>query len=156
MRFLHNRDLLRITGKPAWFTIKEGRYEPFPFFQASTGLKTFICVCSSHQYVNAILEKLPEGQLHLSTPVASVGNTPDGITGMVQITTADGRMLDFDRVIMACHSDTTLALLKAGRGTTDVEEQILGRFTWNRNEVVLHHDANVSDTTHVVTRGLHH
>jgi len=81
------------------------------------------------------------GQLHLSTPIASVGNAPDGT---VQVTTADGRSLNFDRVIMACHSDTTLALLKAGSGMTEEEERILGRFTWTRNEAVLHSDVNVS------------
>lgn len=97
--------------------------------------------CTSHHYVNAILEKLPNSQLHLSTPIASVGNTSEGA---VQVTTADGRSLAFDRVIMACHSDTTLAILKVGSGMTEEEEKILGRFTWNRNQVVLHNDVNVS------------
>lgn len=96
---------------------------------------------SSHHYVNVILEKLPKNQLHLSTPIVSVGNVPDGT---VQVTTADGRSLHFDRVNMACHSDTILELLKAGSGVTAEEEKILGRFTWNRNEVVLHNDVNVS------------
>lgn len=102
---------------------------------------TTLVVRSSRHYVDTILEKLPKSQLHLSTPIASVGNAPDGT---VQVTTADGNAQHFDRVIMACHSDTTLAILKAGAGATAEEEKILGRFTWSRNEAVLHNDVRVS------------
>ena len=114
----------------------------FPFPQTSSHVRR-----SSHQYVNAILEKLPKSQLHLSTPIESVGNAPDGT---VQVTTADGRSLNFDRVIMACHSDTTLELLRAGSGMTAAEERILSRFTWNRNKVVLHSDVTVSPSPRVL------
>jgi predicted NAD/FAD-binding protein len=95
---------------------------------------------SSRNYVEAILSKLPESQLHLSTPIASVGNASDGA---VYVKSATGQSLKFDYVIMACHSDTTLSLLKEGSGLTEEEGKILSRFTWNQNEAVLHNDINV-------------
>ena len=49
IQFMYNHHLLQITGKPSWLTIQGG----------------------SHNYVNAILSKLPEAQLHLSTPIVS-------------------------------------------------------------------------------------
>ncbi|KAF9220868.1 FAD/NAD(P)-binding domain-containing protein [Gyrodon lividus] len=118
VQFMSNHHLLQITGKPSWLTIKGG----------------------SRNYVKAILSKLPESQLHLSTPIASVGSVSDGA---VRVKTAAGQLLEFDFVIMACHSDTTLSLLKEGSGITEEEEEILARFTWNRNEAVLHNDISL-------------
>ncbi|KIK92424.1 hypothetical protein PAXRUDRAFT_829965 [Paxillus rubicundulus Ve08.2h10] len=118
VQFLSNHHLLQITGKPSWLTIKGG----------------------SRNYVEAILSKLPESQLHLSTPIASVGSTSDGAVHVKSIT---GQSLKFDCAIMACHSDTTLSLLKEGSGLTEEEGKILSRFMWNQNEVVLHNDINL-------------
>ncbi|KIJ64659.1 hypothetical protein HYDPIDRAFT_181869 [Hydnomerulius pinastri MD-312] len=118
VHFLSNHHLLQITGKPSWLTIKGG----------------------SRNYVEAILTKLPTTQLHLSTPIVSVG---DALDGAVDVKLESGQSLRFDRVIMACHSNTTLSLLKKGSGMTEEEAQILGRFTWSENEAVLHHDINL-------------
>ncbi|KAF7308922.1 Amino-oxidase domain-containing protein [Mycena kentingensis (nom. inval.)] len=116
IQFLSNHHLLQITGKPSWLTIKGG----------------------SHQYVNRILSKLPADQLHLSTPITSA-STQTG-TNTVLLTTRDGATHAYDHVIFACHSDTTLSILRAGEGMTPEEERILGMFEWNRNEAVLHAD----------------
>ena len=51
-------------------------------------------------------------------------------------------MRTFDHVIIACHSDTALQILRSGNITPD-EERILGRFDWNKNEAVLHYDTQV-------------
>ncbi|KAJ7628506.1 FAD/NAD(P)-binding domain-containing protein [Roridomyces roridus] len=88
------------------------------------------------------LSKLPDEQLHLSTPIASV-STQEGTSGG-QLTTAGGVSETYDHVIFACHSDTTLQILRVGEGMTKEEEEILGMFQWNRNEAVLHPDVNVS------------
>lgn len=72
--------------------------------------------------------------------------------------TASGYELVFDRVIMACHSDTTLAALKAGGGTTLEEETILSRVKWNKNEAVLHSDIQVGlpcKPSFIGTHGIH-
>ncbi|KAH7885530.1 hypothetical protein F5I97DRAFT_1937701 [Phlebopus sp. FC_14] len=124
VRFMSNHHLLQITGKLSWLTIKGG----------------------SRRYVDAILSKLPANQLHLSTPIESVGNAPrndnDGAV-QVQVKPRDGESIVFDRIIMACHSDTALALLRAGKGMTETEALVLHRFQWNRNEVVLHGDVGL-------------
>jgi len=51
--------------------------------------------------------------------------------------------MTYDHVILACHSDTALAILMAGHSATENEKNILGRFQWNRNEAVLHSDVRL-------------
>ncbi|PPQ69909.1 hypothetical protein CVT24_003243 [Panaeolus cyanescens] len=119
IQFMYNHHLLQITGKPSWMTIKGG----------------------SHKYVNQILSKLPKEQYHISTPVTCVKTvTPDGSKKpQVIITTGNGEEVAYDHVILACHSDTGLKLLRAGNVTHD-EERILSQFQWNKNEAILHAD----------------
>ncbi len=68
--------------------------------------------------------------------------------------TASGQELVFDRVIMACHSDTTLGALRAGGGMTLEEETILGRVKWNKNEAVLHSDIEVDSIINLASYAL--
>ncbi|KAF8799396.1 amine oxidase [Phlegmacium glaucopus] len=119
IQFLYNHHLLQVTGKPSWLTIQGG----------------------SHKYVNKILLKLPEEQLHLSTPVVALKTikVEDGQKQKVVLTTASDEHMEYDHVILACHSDTALEILRAG-GMTDEEERILSQFDWNHNEAVLHSD----------------
>ncbi|KAJ7454077.1 amine oxidase [Mycena galericulata] len=119
IQFLNNHHLLQITGKPSWLTLEGG----------------------SRVYVNKILANLPAAQLHLSTPIRSVG-TEEG-TSTVQVTTAGGVTEVYDHVIFACHSDTALSILEAGSGMTAKEKEIIGMFQWNRNEAVLHSDVKL-------------
>lgn len=99
---------------------------------------------SSKKYVDSIISKLPKECLHLSTPITSVSTRRlHDEQEVVMLQTASGQELAFDRVIMACHSDTTLAALRAGGGITPEEETILGRVKWNKNEAVLHSDTKV-------------
>ena len=98
----------------------------------------------SHKYVNAILSRVPQEQLHLSTSVKSLRNiNEDGRRPQVVLRTENGDEMTYDHVILACHSDTALDILRTG-GITDEEDRILGQFSWNRNEVVLHSDEAVS------------
>jgi predicted NAD/FAD-binding protein len=138
IRFLNNHHLLQVTGKPSWLTIKGGRY---PYI--SLGLQSIRKHdLYSRVYVENILTALPKDCLHLSTPVQSLSTLPVDINSppSVQLTTAEGHTTTYDHVILACHSDTALAILMAGQGTTENEKNILGRFQWNRNEAVLHSD----------------
>lgn len=61
----------------------------------------------------------------------------------MRLTTADGESVVYDHVILACHSDAALAILRAGEGLTEDEETILSRFKWKRNEAILHSDTRV-------------
>ncbi|TRM60581.1 hypothetical protein BD626DRAFT_407170 [Schizophyllum amplum] len=120
IRFMRNHHLLQVTGKPKWLTIQGG----------------------SINYVKQILSKLPADQLHLSTPVQSIRSLPES---RVELRTAAGAVEIYDRVIMACHSDTARSILEAGGaaeegGITARERDILGIFKWNKNECILHHD----------------
>ena len=61
------------------------------------------------------------------------------------VTVVDGtqRVEAYDHVILACHSDAALELLRAGN-VSPTEERLLKSFQWNRNEAVLHSDVKVS------------
>ncbi|KAK7054506.1 hypothetical protein VNI00_003704 [Paramarasmius palmivorus] len=120
IQFMHNHHLLQITGKPSWLTIPGG----------------------SHQYVKTILSSLPSSQLHLLTPVTALSTykTEEESALKVTLTTASGDTDEYDHVILACHSDTALSILKAGCGLSSEEQEILGMFQWNRNHAVLHND----------------
>ncbi|KAF9046220.1 amine oxidase [Panaeolus papilionaceus] len=122
IQFMYNHHLLQITGKPSWLTIKGG----------------------SHKYVNQILSKLPKEQYHISTPITCVRTVAQegGGKSKVVLTTSDGEEILFDHVILACHSDTALKLLRAG-GITSEEERILNQFSWNKNEAILHADVKL-------------
>jgi predicted NAD/FAD-binding protein len=101
-------------------------------------------VPSSQKYVNKILSGLPAAQLHLSTPVVALKTiqAEDGQKQKVVLTTGSGEHVQYDHVILACHSDTALEILRAGR-ITEEEERILSQFDWNHNEAVLHSDEKV-------------
>ncbi|PBK63091.1 FAD/NAD(P)-binding domain-containing protein [Armillaria solidipes] len=122
IQFMHNHHLLQLTGKPSWLTFKDG----------------------SHAYVNAILSKLPSSQLHLPAAVKSI-STGSRIT----LTTEDGREEPYDRVVMACHSDAVLSILKAGGDIQPKEEEILRMFKWNKNEAVLHSDPKLMPRSNI-------
>ncbi|KAF5377876.1 hypothetical protein D9615_006709 [Tricholomella constricta] len=129
IQFLHNHHLLQITGKPSWLTLKGG----------------------SKSYVNQILSNLDESHLHLSAPVRSLTRLSEGGTNASQILlrTSSGISETYDHIILACHSDEAIRILRngegieGGSGITPREETILGLFTWNRNEVVLHSDVRL-------------
>lgn len=59
--------------------------------------------------------------------------------GGVQVTTRTGT-LDFDAVFLACHSDQALLLLD---DPSPLEQDILSRFTYQENTVLVHSDASV-------------
>ncbi|CEL56758.1 hypothetical protein RSOLAG1IB_08060 [Rhizoctonia solani AG-1 IB] len=118
IRFMHNHHLLQIVGKPKWLTIPGG----------------------SHKYVNRILARLPKSQLHLSTPVQSISTSSS--SPKVQIKLPSGTE-EFDHVILATHSDTSLRILREGTGLTVDEENVLGSFLWSKNRAVLHSDVNL-------------
>lgn len=108
----------------------------------------------SIKYVNQIISKLAPNQLHLSTPVASVqslrgigAERDNWEASKILLITEAGEQATYDHVIMACHSDAVLKILRAAGpgegGIREEEERILGAFQWNHNEVILHNDIKV-------------
>ncbi|MDP4823086.1 MAG: FAD-dependent oxidoreductase [Aestuariivirgaceae bacterium] len=109
IRFFANHGLLRVTGHPPWRTVKGG----------------------SREYVKAALADA-RLDLRLATPVAQVKRDARG----VEITTAAGTE-NFDRVLIATHSDQALRLLA---DATPQENNVLADLAYSPNEAVLHKD----------------
>jgi len=124
IKFLNNHHLLQLTGKPSWLTIKGG----------------------SQRYVRYIASRIPASHIHLSTSVKSVLTREEGSGVRVEIMTESGSVNHYDHVIMACHSDEALKILRRGN-VTPMEEQILSKFRWNQNEVILHYDSRFMPRT---------
>jgi predicted NAD/FAD-binding protein len=114
IRFCANHGLLQVSGRPRWHTVKGG----------------------SRNYVNKMLAAIPGRRL--STPVLSVTRASSGGALSVRVVTAAGVEL-FDHVVMACHSDQSLALLHDARPD---EQAVLGAVTYQSNRAVLHTDSS--------------
>jgi uncharacterized protein len=109
-RFCHNHGLLQVENRPQWFTVHGG----------------------ARQYVRRIASRIPD--VRLGDPVLSVRR--DAVTGqaVVQSRAATER---YDHVVLACHSDQSLALLTdADAG----ERSVLAGVRYQRNRAVLHTD----------------
>lgn len=112
LRFFDQHGLLAAGGRPQWRTVRGG----------------------SRTYVDALRRALARSPvvLHAASPVERVTRDSGGVT----LRTA-GETLRFDEVVLACHSDTALALL----GDADQRErEILGAIRYAEQEVVLHCD----------------
>lgn len=111
--FFNNHGLLQTSGRPQWMTVS-GR---------------------SREYVHAILAPL-RNRLLLNTPVEWIQRHTDRV-----VIKARGRPeASYDHVVLACHSDQALRLL---RDPSTAEREILGAVTWQENEAVLHTDARL-------------
>jgi uncharacterized protein len=89
----------------------------------------------SRRYVDALVAALrATGRctLELATPVRTIARDATGVT----VVTAD-REARFDRIVIATHADTALALL--ARPSAD-ERRVLGAFRYSVNRTVLHTD----------------
>jgi predicted NAD/FAD-binding protein len=92
-------------------------------------------VGGSRRYVDALLARLRETgrfTLALATPVARIVREVGGVTVV-----AGGREQRYDRIIVATHADTALALLDR---PSEAERRVLGAFRYSENRTVLHTD----------------
>jgi predicted NAD/FAD-binding protein len=104
---------LNIKDQPQWLTIK-GR---------------------SRQYIGPITRPYAD-QIRLNCPVASIRRNPD----YIEVKPRDEPAEKFDRVVLATHSDQTLAMLV---DPTDNEQKILGAIPYQENHAVLHSDESL-------------
>ena len=114
IRFCHNHGLLQVADRPRWFTVTGG----------------------ARNYVRKMLPRI--GDARLNTPVRSVRRTPTGAF----VNTEHGTE-HFNEVVLACHSDQSLALLA---DATEAEREVLGAIRYHRNRAVLHTDTSVLPT----------
>jgi uncharacterized protein len=111
IRFCHNHGLIQITDRPQWWTVTGG----------------------ARHYVEKIISSIADKRLN--TPVHSVRRDEAG----VRIVTDVGAE-HFDKVILAAHSDESLALLDA---PSAAERETLGAIRYQPNRAVLHTDDSV-------------
>ena len=116
IRFCHNHGLIQVADRPQWYTVRGG----------------------AKHYVAKLLAAIPDARLN--SPVRGVRRVPPGQGhGGVMVAT-DAGSERFDDVVLACHSDQSLALL-ADAGPA--ERAVLGAIRYHPNHAVLHTDAAV-------------
>ncbi len=112
IRFCHNHGLIQIADRPQWWTVSGG----------------------ARHYVEKIVARIADKRLN--TPVHRVERDA---RGAVRVAT-DGGTEIFDKVILAAHSDQSLALLG---DASPAERAVLGAVRFQPNRAVLHTDASV-------------
>jgi uncharacterized protein len=108
IRFCHNHGLIQISDRPQWHTVVGG----------------------SRNYVQKMLAGIGDKRLHC--PVRSVRRTDAGV-----FVATDAGTERFDEVVLACHSDQSLALLA---DASSHERAVLGAVRYQPNRAVLHTD----------------
>lgn len=94
-----------------------------------------VIIGGSSTYVGKLIEPF-RNRVMLNTPVRGVHRNLDG----VDLVTNRGAM-NYDEVIMACHSDQSLRILDGQ--ASSVERDLLGVFPYSKNAVTLHTDTSV-------------
>jgi predicted NAD/FAD-binding protein len=115
IRFFRNHGLLSVKNRPQWRVIEGG----------------------SREYIKPLTAGFSE-RMRTRTPVTGIRR--DVIEGGVELTLEDGSTERFDHVVLACHSDQALALL---RDPSVAERDILGAIPYQKNDVVLHTDVRM-------------
>lgn len=111
IRFCYNHGLIQVSNRPQWWTVPGG----------------------ARQYVEKIVANIKDKRLN--SPVEKVMRTATG----VQVHSR-GQAEHFDKVVLACHSDQSLALLA---DATTAERSTLGAIRYQNNVAVLHTDTSV-------------
>ncbi len=110
VQFFAHHGMLSLTGRPQWSTIAGG----------------------SARYVEALTAPFAD-RIRVGTPVVAVTRHPTHVDVV-----ADGEAAEeFDEVVIAAHADQALALLT---DPSAAEADVLGAFSYQPNEAVLHTD----------------
>ena len=113
VRFCHNHGLIQVSDRPQWRTVTGG----------------------ARHYVTKLLNDITNK--YLKTPVKSVSRVDIGAQRQVKVDSAMGSLI-YDQVVMACHSNQSLALLS---DASEDEQKILSAVGYQANHAVLHTDA---------------
>lgn len=117
LRFWHNHGFLGINTQHPWYTVVNG----------------------AKSYVTKITEPLRD-RVQLKNRAVRVERRGTD----VRVATQSRGVLEFDKVIFACHADQALALLA---DPTDSERRLLGAFKYQPNTATLHTDASFMPRT---------
>jgi len=116
VRFFDNHGLLMLRGRPQWKTIRGG----------------------AMQYVRALTRPLSD-RIRLRCQVTSVSRHDEHVCVM----TATSKPEPFDAVVLATHADQTLRMVA---DASQAERDVLGAFSYQTNEAVVHTDASLLPT----------
>jgi predicted NAD/FAD-binding protein len=116
IRFCHNHGLIQVTDRPQWHTVRGG----------------------SRQYVDKLVRGLRDARS--GAAVRAVRRLPAGPGPGGVIVATDHGSERFDDVVLACHSDQSLALLAE---PSSAEREVLAAVRYQANHAVLHTDAAV-------------
>lgn len=109
IQFGINHSLFQVEGRPVWRTIKNG----------------------SREYVKKIAADLPD--VRLNQGIVKIRRSD-----VVELTTVNGQIEVFDKVVFATHSDITEKIL--GTEATELEKSILSNVHYSENIAYLHCD----------------
>ena len=115
IRFCHNHGLIQLTNRPQWWTVNGG----------------------ARRYVEKIIAGIADKRLN--TPVLRIVRDAHSAHGGVLVFTR-GAVEHFDKLVLATHSDQSLALLASA---SPAERELLGAIRYQPNRAVLHTDAAV-------------
>lgn len=121
VRFCHNHGLLQIQNRPQWLTVKGG----------------------SREYVKLLVAALKKHQVQFVRESVSRVNASPTENSQVEVITASGSHW-FDEVVMACHSDQILELV---RGIDQNARNILASVPYQKNRAILHTDIDFLPST---------
>jgi predicted NAD/FAD-binding protein len=113
IRFCHNHGLIQVANRPQWHTVRGG----------------------SRQYVDKLVAQL--GDCRAGLPVRGLRRLPPGQGHAGVLVRTDAGSERFDDVVLACHSDQSLALLDDASAE---ERAVLGAIRYHANRAVLHTD----------------
>ncbi len=116
IRFCHNHGLLQLSNRPQWRTVRGG----------------------SKHYVDKLVAAVSDARL--ATPVREVRRLPPGEGAAGVMVATDHGSERYDEVVLACHSDQSLALLADASAE---ERAVLGAIRYQPNRAVLHTDTSV-------------
>jgi predicted NAD/FAD-binding protein len=111
--FFANHGMLGFRDRPRWQSVVGG----------------------AHRYVQALSRPFAD-RIHLRSQIESVRRDADGVT----LGLRGARTERFDEVILACHADQALDMLT---DASTRERELLGAFSYQRNEATLHTDATL-------------
>ena len=114
IRFCHNHGLIQVTNRPQWWTVTGG----------------------ARHYVDKIVARITDKRLN--TPVDNITRDARGVW-----VRSRGQTEHFDKLVLATHSDQSLALLSDARVA---EQAVLGAIRYQPNRAVLHTDTRVLPT----------
>ncbi len=115
IRFFHNHGLIQVANRPQWWTVTGG----------------------ARNYVEKIIAGIADKRLN--TPVQRIERDAGTPHGGVRVVTND-QTERFDKVVLAAHSDQSLALLP---DASMDERAVLGAISYQPNRAVLHTDTSV-------------